>query len=274
MESAIPKTIHYCWFGGNPLGSKELKCIESWKQFFPEYKIVRWDESNFDVRCCPYVSQAYDAKKWAFVSDYARFAILYKHGGIYFDTDVEVIRPMDDIVRRGPFMGFESDATGSGNNYSVAPGLGLSASPGLDLYKSILASYETDEFVKADGSLNQTTVVVRTTDIMRSFGLRDVPGIQEVGGVIVYPSEYFNPKDLYTGEIHLTNKTRAIHHFAMSWFSKRKKFEYDITSWVVKRGLSLRVAGRIACLVEIVRYCDIRRARMLLNKWIFKSNKK
>ncbi len=274
MNSTIPKLIHYCWFGGNPLGPEELKCIESWRKFFPDYEIIRWDESNFDIRCCPYVSQAYDAKKWAFVSDYARFAILYEHGGLYFDTDVEVIRPMDDIVATGPFMGFETDAAGSGNNFSVAPGLGLAANPGLGLYELILASYEADEFIKSDGSFNQTTVVVRTTDILRSCGLRNVPGIQEVEGVTVYPSEYFNPKNLYTGNIRITENTRTIHHFSMSWFSERKRFEYQITSWGMRRGLSLKAAGRIACIARIIRFADIKRARFVAKKWFAKGNRK
>lgn len=274
MNSTIPKLIHYCWFGGNPLGPDELRCIESWRKFFPEYKIVRWDESNFDVRCCPYVSQAYDAKKWAFVSDYARFAILYEHGGLYFDTDVEAIRPMDDIVANGPFMGFETDAVGSGNSYSVNPGLGLAATPGLGLYRLILASYENDDFIKADGTLDQTTVVVRTTDILRSCGLKDVPGIQKVEGVTVYPSEYFNPKNLYTGDIHITENTRTIHHFSMSWFSKKKMFEYRAASWGIKRGLSLTTAGRIACIVAILRFVDIKRACLVAKKWLSKGGSK
>ena len=128
----IPHVIHYCWFGGNPLGENELKCIGSWERFLPGYKIVRWDESNFDVRCCEYVSEAYDAKKWAFVSDYARFKILYDQGGLYFDTDVELIRPIDDLLAEGPFMGFEVDC-GSGQQPYVNAGLGLAANSGLSL---------------------------------------------------------------------------------------------------------------------------------------------
>ncbi len=270
----IPKVIHYCWFGGSPLGPDELKYIESWRKYFPDYAIVRWDESNFDVRCCPYVSQAYDAKKWAFVSDYARFAILHEHGGLYFDTDVEVIRPMDDIIEKGPFMGFEMDAIGSGNNGTVAsglglsvnPGLGLSANPGLGLYELILASYEADEFVKADGTLNMTTVVVRVTEILKTCGLMDKPGIQEIAGAIVYPSEYFNPKDPYTGEIRITKNTRSIHHFGMSWFSKKEMFEYKITSLGIKRGLSLHAAARIACALTVLRFVDVKRAFSIVRK--------
>ena len=108
MLSPIPHKIHYCWFGGSPLGEKEVACIESWKKYLPDFEIVRWDESNFNVRCCSYVSEAYDAKKWAFVSDYARFKILFDNGGLYFDTDVEIIKPIDDIIAAGPFMGFET----------------------------------------------------------------------------------------------------------------------------------------------------------------------
>ncbi len=106
----IPKVIHYCWFGGNPLPESAQKCIASWRKFLPDYEIKEWNESNFDVNAIPYTAQAYAAKKYAFVSDYARFSILYDNGGLYFDTDVEVIRPMDDIIENGPFMGFEIDA--------------------------------------------------------------------------------------------------------------------------------------------------------------------
>lgn len=108
MENRIPKVIHYCWFGGNPLPSLAEKCIASWRKYLPDYEIKRWDESNFDVNIIPYTKQAYEAKKYAFVSDYARFWILYNYGGLYFDTDVEVIRSMDDIIAAGPFMGCEN----------------------------------------------------------------------------------------------------------------------------------------------------------------------
>lgn len=103
----IPKVIHYCWFGGNPLPNIAVKCINSWKKYFPDYEIIEWNESNFDLFSCDYCREAYDAKKWAFVSDYARFKILYEHGGVYFDTDVEVIKSMDDILQKGAFIGRE-----------------------------------------------------------------------------------------------------------------------------------------------------------------------
>ena len=112
---SIPKTIHYCWFGGNPLPELAQKCIASWEKFCPGYEIIEWNESNFDFSDCAYAMEAYEAKKWAFVSDYARFKILYENGGVYFDTDVEVIKPIDDIIEQGAFFGCEQDGT-----YSVA----------------------------------------------------------------------------------------------------------------------------------------------------------
>ena len=130
----IPKKIHYCWFGRNPLPESAKKCIASWRKYFPDYEIIEWNEDNYDVNKIPYTQQAYAAKKYAFVSDYARFDILYQHGGIYFDTDVEVIKSFDDVLEHGAFMGCEIDGS-SRSGIAVAPGLGIAAAPGLGLYK-------------------------------------------------------------------------------------------------------------------------------------------
>ena len=134
----IPQKIHYCWFGRNSLPESTQKCIASWRKYLPGYEIIEWNEDNFDVNSIPYTAQAYEAKKYAFVSDYARFKILYEHGGIYFDTDVEVIRPMDDIIAAGAFMGFEIDPCTERPSGAVNPGLGLAASHGHSLYRTIL----------------------------------------------------------------------------------------------------------------------------------------
>lgn len=223
----MDKVINYCWFGGNPLGKKELACIESWKRFFPDYEIKQWDETNFDVMCCDYVREAYEAKKWAFVSDYARFAILYKTGGLYFDTDVEVIKSFDDVLDKGPFMGMETDPVAqegvtakTGFGLSVNPGLGLFAVPGIGLYRAILDSYESDHFIKADGRFNYRTVVERVTEILLEKGLKPISEIQNVDGILIYPSAYFNPTDLKTGEVSITSVTHSIHHFEASWQPK------------------------------------------------------
>lgn len=260
MKGGIPKVIHYCWFGGNPLGEKELACIESWKKYLPGYEIKRWDETNWDVRCCDYVSEAYDAKKWAFVSDYARLDILYREGGLYFDTDVELIRPIDDILERGPFMGFETDYAPEGaGGGTVNPGLGLAANPGLGLYEAILVSYEHDHFVKPDGSLDTTTIVVRTTGILLERGLEQRPGIQDVEGVTVYPAEYFNPKDFWTGDISTTGNTRSIHHFNMSWHDKKGRFEHRVGKQLRKLGLPDKIVFKLCAIAEIIRFVDFGR---------------
>ena len=210
----IPKVIHYCWFGNNPLPKLAVQCIESWKRFLPDYEIKEWNEENFDVNMIPYTAEAYKAKKYAFVSDYARFWILYKYGGLYFDTDVEVIKSMDDIIAKGSFMGFENNgATTTGVN----PGLGLGVNPGLDLYKEILDYYNRELFLMPNGKLNLKTVVLRVTEIMKKYGLKEMNVFQAVAGVNIYPYDYFCPIRITDGKLCLTDNTVSIHHYAASW---------------------------------------------------------
>lgn len=218
----IPKIIHYCWFGRNPLPPLALKCIDSWKKHFPDYEIKEWNEDNFDVNIITYTKEAYLSKKFAFVSDYARFWILYHYGGLYFDTDVEVIKSMDDIILQGPFMGCENDASET-SVANVAPGLGLGVIPGLSFYKEMLDLYATLRFINLDGSYNQKTIVAYTTELLSSHGLQNTNEIQECENILIYPKEYFSPKDFFTGKITITDKTRTIHHFDMSWKSKNEK---------------------------------------------------
>lgn len=218
---SIPKRIHYCWFGRNPLPESAKKCIASWRKYLPDYEIIEWNEDNFDVNSIPYTAQAYSVGKYAFVSDYARFKILYEHGGLYFDTDVEVIRPMDDIIAAGPFMGFETDMP---SEYaSVAPGLGLGAIAKMDFYRMILDRYKSFRFLNDDGSFNQTTIVIYTTNLLKENGLNYTPGIQNVMGMNLYPADYFNPLDNNTGRLKISENTRSIHWYAKSW--------YDCSPW-------------------------------------------
>ena len=202
----IPKIIHYCWFGGNSLPNDAKKCIASWKKFFPGYEIKEWNESNFDVNCCDYVKEAYAAKKWAFVSDYARFWILYHEGGLYFDTDVEVIKDMSDIIAKGAFMGCETD------NKCV---------PGLGLYKEILDYYEKIHFF-IEGNTTET-VVTHTSKILKSHGWVGNGEIEQIEGVTIYPPEYFCPMDYKTGKLDITPNTRSIHWYTASWQSSYSK---------------------------------------------------
>ena len=209
----IPQIIHYCWFGGAPLPDFALKCIASWKKFFPDFEIREWNEQNYDVRKIPYTAQAYDAKKYAFVSDYARFDVLYQYGGVYFDTDVEVIRSFDDILQRGAFAGVER----TGDSSSLAAGLGLASPAASPIYKEILDSYAYSSFLNENGSMNLTTVVDQISAIFKQHGLKDLDAIQEVSGVFVYPADYFCPINPETGELNITANTRSIHHYAATW---------------------------------------------------------
>lgn len=214
----IPKIIHYCWFGGNPLPELAKKCIESWKKYCPDYDIKRWDETNFDLDCCDYVREAYQEKKWAFVSDYARFKILYENGGIYFDTDVELIKSINDIVENGAFMGLEESS-----KVSVATGLGLGAEKGSFLLEEILDNYHHSHFEKNENG-SYETVVTRVTDIVLKHGDILQPNeISDVAGIRIYPAEYFCPLDFYTGKMTITNNTRSIHHYTASWLNKTKR---------------------------------------------------
>lgn len=221
----IPKIIHYCWFGGNPLPQSAEKCIASWRKFFPDYEIKEWNEQNFDVNIIPYTAEAYRARKYAYVSDYARFWVLYRYGGLYFDVDVEVIKPMDDIIARGPFMGCESSSVegAAPSELGVAPGLGLGVTPGLGLVKELLDIYEQMGFE----SENQNraagiykTVVFYTTDLLVSHGLKNTSAIQQVDGVYIYPKEFFNPLE-HINQLHITENTRSIHWYDGTWQPKR-----------------------------------------------------
>lgn len=227
----IPKIIHYCWFGGNPLPELAIKCIESWKKYLPSYEIKRWDESNFDVNIIPYTQQAYEANKYAFVSDYARFWILYHYGGLYFDTDVEVIKPMDDIIAAGPFMGCENRYKKGGNPklLGVNPGLGLGAYPGLSIFKELLDLYSNLNFINKYGLLNTKTIVSYTTELLCEKGLENKPGIQHVNGFNIYPKEYFCPLEYETGKLIIQNETISIHHFIASWLTKKDRIKIKIS---------------------------------------------
>ena len=140
----IPKKIHYCWFGGNPLPQDALMCIESWKKYFPDYEIIEWNEKNFDMNSCDYIREAAENKKWAFVSDFARFKILYDFGGIYFDTDVEVVRNFDEIIAMGAFMGKEEPQDST--TYVINPGLGMAAEQGNGFCLDVIEYYKTIHF--------------------------------------------------------------------------------------------------------------------------------
>ena len=246
----IPKIIHYCWFGGNPMPELAQKCIASWKKYCPNYEIIEWNESNLDFSDCDYAREAYEAKKWAFVSDYARLKIIYENGGVYFDTDVELLRPIDEILEKGAFMGCEKNNP----NILVAPGLGMAAESKLEIYKEIIDFYQSIHFVDEDGNYNLTTIVKYTTKILKTHGLSDVDGIQIVAGVRIYPMEYFCPKDFDTGMITITDNSYAIHHFDGSWLSEEEKYADKLTRIIDKKIHNNKTSRRIALIVSFTKY--------------------
>ena len=218
----IPKVIHYCWFGRNPLPDSAVKCINSWRKFMPDYEIKEWNEDNFDVNAIPYTAEAYQMKKYAFVSDYARFWILYRYGGVYFDTDVELIKPIDDIVEKGPFMGIEETCKIIPVNLVgyplVNPGLGIAVEQGHPFYKQLIDYYNAIHFVDQNGYFNpMDTVVMHTTNLMVENGLQKTDQLQQVCGIWIYPDDFFNPLDDLTGRLKKTANTRSIHWYARTW---------------------------------------------------------
>ena len=210
----IPRIIHYCWFGRSPLPKSAQKCIESWKKYFPDYEIREWNEDNFDVNIVPYTSEAYVAQKYAFVSDYVRFWVLYQYGGVYFDTDVEVIKSMDDILGKGGFMGCEID---KGESFFVNPGVGIAVEAHHSLYKELLGMYDGLSFYLENNKINPFAIVRITTEVLLRHGLQKESCIQNVQGITVYPADYFNPLDDATGRLNITVNTRSIHWYSKTW---------------------------------------------------------
>lgn len=236
---SIPKVIHYCWFGGKPLPKSALKCIASWKKYLPDYEIKRWDESNFDVNIISYTSEAYKAGKYAFVSDYARFWILYNYGGVYFDTDVEIIKPIDDIILRGPYMGVEQARD---CQLTINPGLGFYADKGSPLLAELMNKYKGFHFLNSDGTLCLKNIVQITTEYFYEHGLTYSESVQECCGFDIYPKDFFCPIDYETRELKITQNTRTIHHFAESWVSRSTRFKNMIGRIFGKRILNKLVA--------------------------------
>lgn len=206
----IPKKIHYCWFGRGEKSATIKKYIDSWHKYLPDYEFKEWNEDNFDIRRNTYVKEAYDSRMFAFVTDYVRLYALYTEGGIYMDTDVEVLSSYDDFLHHHAFSGFETDG-------NVPTGM-MAAEKGSLWAKELLDGYLHRHFILEDGTKDLTTNTTVITNYMLSKGLvlnntyQDFPNL-----CTMYPSEYFCPKDHRTGVIKCTQKTICIHHFAGSW---------------------------------------------------------
>ena len=212
----IPPKIHYIWFGGNPKGELMLRCIYSWRRFFPGYEIVEWNETNYDINKCDYIREAYAAKKWAFASDYARFDIVNNHGGIYLDTDVEFLKPLpEEMLQHMAFTGYES----AGN---VSPGLIYAAVPGFHITQEILAKYESRHCVPGE-KMQFVTVNMVSTEILEQHTKLHKDEYQVVDHLALYPSTFFCGYDLDVGEYDIRPETICVHHYAGTWTKKTWK---------------------------------------------------
>ena len=223
----IPKTIYYCWFGGGKKDKLFDKCLSSWKKFLPEYKIVEINENNFDIHKNNYVEEAYKMKKWAFVSDYARLWCIYKNGGIYLDTDVELIRELD-LTNIRTFFCLQ-------NKKTIATGLGFGSEPNNGLIKKMMDDYENIGFIKKKNELDLTSCPTRNTkSVEYFFSENGVIDIKSKGDIIIYPPEYFCPIDFETKQMKITENTIAIHWFSGTWLSADKKIKLLIKKVLIK----------------------------------------
>lgn len=212
----IPKIIHYIWFGGKPFPQKIKKCMDSWHKFLPDYKIMFWNEETFDINSIPFTKQAYENKKWAFVSDYVRVYALKRYGGWYLDTDIEILKPLFPFEDKRIVLGTDSDGA-------------LTALMGSEkdhpFWDKILDLYANMSFVRHDGSLN---IVVNNTylqDILVEYGFVKKNKYQELKeGIYIYPDEYFHVADVEKGTINKTNNSYAIHWHTLLWTSDMNHF--------------------------------------------------
>ena len=214
----IPKKIHYCWFGKNKLPDKAIKCINSWKKYCPDYEIIEWNEDNFDVRQNGYTEFTYDNRKFAFLSDYARLQIVLKEGGLYFDVDVEIIRPLDELLVHKAFFGFETEEY-------VNTGVGFGAEANNLIVAGMLREYD----ILLDGKHGTIGCPLLNTQALMKYGLKQNGMKQTIDGAMIYPIQYFNPYDDPTGMLNTTEETVSIHWYAKSWMDKKTIIRSKLT---------------------------------------------
>lgn len=237
----IPPIIHYCWFGPNPKSELAKKCIESWKKYCPDYELREWNENNFDINLFDYTKEAYEERKWAFITDVVRLYALINYGGIYMDTDVEVLKPLDSLLSYSAVSGFES-------NKQIPTGL-MACEKGNCMFAEFLEDYTNAHFKRKDGSLDITTNVTRITKVCLRYGLVQNNTLQTVNGFTLLPKEYLCPKDLITKELKLTENSFTIHHFDGSWKDDAEKYTAQLSE-----RLDFKGGSYIAKLISTIRY--------------------
>ena len=230
----IPKKIHYCWFGNNPLPKSVQRCIKSWSQYCPDYEIIEWNEGNYNVNKIPFIDKAYKEKKYAFVSDYARLDIIYNEGGIYLDTDVEIINNIDSLLTHNCFLGFEFAG-------EVNTGIGFGA---IQNHQFIYENMQYYHNAKFDMN-NIITCVNVTSSLLLEKGLQAIDENQIIDDIYIYSTEYFCPLNYKTNELNITTNTYSIHHYDATW----QPFQMKIRT-KIKKILGSRLSGFIKNLIS------------------------
>lgn len=213
----IPKIIHYCWFGRNEKSKLAKRCIASWEKYCPDYEIIEWNEDNFDINMNEYTRMCYEQKKYAFLSDYARLIVVAQHGGLYFDTDVELIKSPDALLQSEAFFGFETPEY-------VASGLGFGSVANGAAIQAMLAEYDP----LLDGMHGTIGCPRLNTRALIRLGLRQDGSLQKIDETVIYPSSYFNPYESTTGRLQKTSETISIHWYSAAWMSKKQRLRCRI----------------------------------------------
>ena len=218
-KAVIPQKIHYCWFGRGEIPKEFRYYMESWEQYCPDYEIIQWDETNYDVEKCAYMKEAYAAKKWAFVSDYARLDILKEYGGIYLDTDVALVKSLDTFLPYDFFCGFER------NNY-IGFGLGYGSIPHHPILENLINTYNKLHFIE-NGKMNLTPCAVYQLEAMLQYGFVHENKYQVIDQTAVFPSEVFAPENSLQIMTTETEQTYSIHHYSSTWWDRGADIELN-----------------------------------------------
>lgn len=258
----IPRVIHYCWFGDGELSEMAIRCINSWKEKCPDYTIKKWTEKDFDMKQYPYMREAYEEKAWGFVPDIARLIIILNEGGVYFDTDVELLKPIDELLDNKAFFGFE-------NITKVNLGQGFGAEPHNKVIYEMLNAYKDRHFRHANGEIDKTPSPYIQTETLKKLGMKLNGGMQKVEGAMIYPSDFFCPLDFDTGECVISSNTVSIHHFDGSWLDdyQRTMIELKRQTLIANRGIKGKLVWQYIRIKERIKKDGlIGSLRLLLRK--------
>lgn len=230
-KTMIPKIIHYCWFGGKPLPAEVKKCVASWKKYCPDYEIIQWNENNFDIACHPFVKTAYEAKAWAFVSDYARLKIVYDHGGIYFDTDVELLKPPDALREFSCYFGVQQEGL------LCATGLGFGAVKAHPMVGKMLAQYDGRVFRTEDKKKLACPYLNHRALAEKGYQYKDE--VVQIDDVVVLPPRFLDPLPPGDGLKNLLcADTVSVHHYSATWMGGKTALRRKLIRFVGQERVS------------------------------------